>query len=87
MSTQNLTISSLSEAPRSIQLTFQALREDSPLNLDALTERTNLPKRTVRFAIGRLRASNLVKRVPDLEDLRRGLYAVSNSVFSDKENL
>lgn len=42
-----------------------------------LSEKTNLSARTVRYALQRLRAKELVKRVPDLSDLRSHYYTIT----------
>ncbi|MHA2369833.1 MAG: hypothetical protein ACXADX_13525 [Candidatus Hodarchaeales archaeon] len=87
MTPKKLLPDDISEAPRSVQLIFEALIEDGVLSLDALVERTSLPKRTCRYALGILRASDLVTKVPDFEDLRRGLYAIPSSLMLRTESL
>lgn len=85
MSELKIPSTDLSEAPRSVRLIFEALFEDGTLSLDALVERTSLPKRTCRYALGILRASNLVKKIPDFDDLRRGLYAIPSDIMLSNE--
>ncbi|MFX0112997.1 MAG: hypothetical protein ACFFB3_00465 [Candidatus Hodarchaeota archaeon] len=80
MNAHALMLNNLTGAPRSVQLIFEALTDNGePLGLDALVEKTNLTKRTVRYALGRLLASELITRIPDLNDLRKGLYAIPSA--------
>ncbi len=41
-----------------------------------ISEKANVPPRTVSFALRQLRTLDLCKRVPNLQDMRQPLYIV-----------
>lgn len=69
--TVNATIGSL---PPSAKLVFTVLAWSGQLTQKALIERTALPSRTVRYALGRLRAERLIIERFHLQDARQSLY-------------
>lgn len=65
----------LEEMAPSAKLVFFELGQASePLDHGELSERTLLPKRTVRYALNRLREADLVEERPLLTDARKNLY-------------
>lgn len=60
--------------PPSAMEVLSILRREGPLTPKDLFGRTNLAPRTVRYALKVLLDSKLVKKVPNLHDLRQNLY-------------
>ncbi|MFX1251212.1 MAG: MarR family transcriptional regulator [Promethearchaeota archaeon] len=69
-------VSPLLGMSKSIQMIYSTLAMYGKLKPQQLSEKTNLSARTVRYALQRLRAKELVKRVPDLSDLRSHYYQI-----------
>ncbi|MFX0095763.1 MAG: MarR family transcriptional regulator [Candidatus Hodarchaeota archaeon] len=62
---------------RSIQTIYGTLAQNGRMKPQELSQKTELSARTVRYALQRLRAKELVKRVPDLTDLRSHYYQIN----------
>lgn len=60
--------------PPSAVEVLSILRREGPLTPKDLFGRTSLAPRTVRYALKVLLDSKLVKKVPNLHDLRQNLY-------------
>ncbi len=52
------------------------LRREGPLTPKDLFEKTSFAPRTVRYALKVLLDNKLVKKVPNLQDLRQNVYVV-----------
>ncbi|MFX0061343.1 MAG: MarR family transcriptional regulator [Candidatus Hermodarchaeota archaeon] len=74
----NRNVSPLLGMSKSIQIIYSTLVMYGMLKPQQISEKTNLSARTVRYALQRLRAKELVKRVPDLSDLRSHYYQISS---------
>lgn len=63
--------------PPSALEVLNVLRREGRLTPKELFERTDLAPRTVRYALRVLLDYKLVKKVPNLQDLRQNFYVVS----------
>ena len=59
----------------SAKLVFRVLQDDQPLTTRELTERTLLPSRTTRYALGKLDEADLVEERANPNDPRTRLYS------------
>jgi len=59
----------------SAKLVFRVLQEESPLLPGEISTRTLLPDRTTRYALNKLKATDLVTERPCPVDVRKQLYA------------
>jgi len=66
----------LRELPPSAKLVARILAEEGELAKGELAERSLLPTRTVRYALSRLEAADLVTARPSLRDARKQLYVL-----------
>lgn len=62
--------------PPSAKLVYKVLESDGQLTQKDLVERTALPSRTVRYAIGRLKEKNLLVERFHFLDARQSLYSL-----------
>jgi DNA-binding MarR family transcriptional regulator len=65
--------------PPSAKLVHRVFMSDGRLTQKDLIERTVLPSRTVRYAIGRLRKKDLLVEHFHLLDARQSLYSLSGT--------
>jgi len=68
----------LGDLPKSAQETWKVLALNGPMKPCEIANRTDLSGRTVRYALSRLVSAKLVKKVPDLQDLRSHFYRIAN---------
>ena len=62
------------ELPGSALAVFHALTTQGPLTPTEICQNTNLPDRTVSFALRKLVRQGLIQRIPNLRDMRSALY-------------
>lgn len=62
------------ELPDSALTVFQTLTTKGPLTPTEICRDTNLPNRTVSFALRKLVRHRLIQRIPNLRDMRSALY-------------
>lgn len=62
------------QLPGSALVVLRSLATDGPMSPKEIITRTKLPSRTVSSAIKRLFSLRLLRRVPDLNDMRKCLY-------------
>lgn len=62
------------ELPDSALTVFHALATKGPLTPTEICRNTNLPDRTVSFALRKLVRQGLIQRIPNLRDMRSALY-------------
>ena len=62
------------ELPDSALTVFRALTSKGPLTPTEICQNTNLPDRTVSFALRKLVRQGLIQRIPNLHDMRSALY-------------
>ncbi|MXV61910.1 winged helix-turn-helix transcriptional regulator [Natronorubrum sp. JWXQ-INN-674] len=67
----------LSDLPPSAKLVYKVLEHNTSLNQQELAEETMLPKRTVRFALTRLKESGLVEERISFRDARQSVYSLT----------
>ena len=65
--------------PPSAQLVFGVLVSDGPLTQKDLISRTDLPPRTVRYALSRLKDESVIKECFYFADARQSLYGLNMS--------
>ena len=63
-----------SELPASALSVLECLRARGPLSPKDISRWAKVPIRTVNFAIKKLRKKGLVRRIPNLQDMRSPLY-------------
>ncbi len=64
--------------PPSAQEIYQILIEEGPMTTKEVLSRVNYASRTVRYALKRLTALELVRKVPYLLDMRQSKYLIIN---------
>lgn len=62
--------------PPSARVVYRVLKENEPMYVSEITERSNYSRRTVQQALHFLEKSQLVDHYPDLRDLRRHKYKI-----------
>jgi DNA-binding MarR family transcriptional regulator len=65
------------ELPNSAMIVLQSLTSDGPMTPKTIINRINLPSRTITFALRVLLKEKIVKRVPNLADMRQPFYHVN----------
>lgn len=69
--------------PPSAKLIYRVLESDGQLTQKDLVERTALPSRTVRYALGRLKEKNLLVKRFSIMDARQSLYSLPGAGGGD----
>ncbi|MFB6117514.1 MarR family transcriptional regulator [Halosegnis sp.] len=67
----------LADLPPSAKLVYKTLKYEGQLTQSALAEETLLPQRTVREALARLEAADLVVSRPAVMDARKRVYLLA----------
>lgn len=62
------------DIPRSALILLDHLRESGPMAPRDIAKRAKIPLRTVTFAIQKLLKIHLLRKVPNLMDMRKPLY-------------
>ena len=62
--------------PYSALLVLDVLSSHGPMPPRDISEKANVPPRTVSFALRQLRKMELCRRIPNLQDMRQPLYVV-----------
>lgn len=65
--------------PPSAKLVFNVLASDGPLTQKDLISRTDLPPRTVRYALSRLKDESVIKECFCFQDARQSLYGLNTA--------
>lgn len=65
----------LSDLSPSAKFVYKVLCDEGALTQDAITDRTLLPKRTVRYALAKLDQADLVEQRPCIRDARTQYYS------------
>jgi DNA-binding MarR family transcriptional regulator len=68
----------LMDLPPSAKLVFWVVDREGPVTQKRIAEETLLPKRTVRYALGRLAETDAVTEETNLTDARQTLYSTSH---------
>jgi DNA-binding transcriptional ArsR family regulator len=63
--------------PPSAKQVFQVLASDGPLTQKDIISKTDLPPRTVRYALGRLRGEEMLEERFCFRDARQSLYSLN----------
>jgi DNA-binding MarR family transcriptional regulator len=64
-------------SPKSAMMILGALAHDGPMCPIEISEKLNMAPRTVSFALKQLLKRQLLRRVPNLLDMRRPMYHVN----------
>lgn len=67
--------------PPSARLVFNVLASEGPLTQKDLISKTDLPPRTVRYALGRLKEECIIKEGFNFRDGRQSMYGLNIDVF------
>jgi DNA-binding MarR family transcriptional regulator len=62
------------DLPRSALILLDHLTENGPMAPRDLSRKSKIPLRTVTFALGKLVKQRLLRKVPNLMDMRKPLY-------------
>ena len=71
--------------PPAAKLIFNVLASDGPLTQKDILSRTDLPRRKVRYALGKLIDENVIRESFSLADARQSLYYLDNTVVKARE--
>lgn len=69
----------LAELPPSAKFVYYIIKMEGPLTQRAITEKSLLPPRTVRYALNRLEEGNIITKRVYLQDTRQRLYETDES--------
>jgi DNA-binding MarR family transcriptional regulator len=69
----------LGEIPPSAKLVYFVLRKNGTMTQGEIKEESMLPSRTVRYAIGRLKETDVLTERVHLRDARKTVYEISAS--------
>lgn len=64
--------------PKSARVVLHSLATTGPMSPKEISNKSDLPLRTVSFALRRLTAQNLLRRIPNLQDMRQPLYLLES---------
>jgi DNA-binding MarR family transcriptional regulator len=67
--------------PPAAKLIFKVLASDGPLTQKDIISRTDLPRRKVRYALGKLMEEDVIRESFSLADARQSLYGLSDLAF------
>lgn len=70
--------------PPSAKLVFDILASNGPLTQKDLISRTDLPPRTVRYALGRLKEESIIRECFYFPDARQSLYGLNTAITTSK---
>jgi hypothetical protein len=70
--------------PPAAKLIFNVLASDGPLTQKDIISRTDISRRKVRYALGKLIEENVIKESFSLADARQSLYWLDNTVVKAK---
>jgi DNA-binding MarR family transcriptional regulator len=71
----------LQGTPKSVQTVFNIIiKSKKPIKVNELQELSKLTDRTIRLALNRLYKLQLVKKIPNLEDLRSHFLILSPEI-------
>ncbi len=75
---ENFSNDRIENLPRSARKIYSYLAKVGQAKPRDLIEPLNMPPRTIRHGLKRLVEEGLVKKIPDLNDLRSNYYRISN---------
>ncbi len=70
--------------PPSAKLVFNVLASNGPLTQKDLISKTDLPPRTVRYALGRLKEESVIRECFYFPDARQSLYGLNTATVASK---
>jgi len=60
--------------PPSAKVVYDLLKQNGPLTAKDILRQCNLAPRTVRYALKKLLDAKMIKRLPNLNDMRQNVY-------------
>jgi len=63
--------------PPSARVVYDLLKSNGPLTAKDILRQCNLAPRTVRYALKKLLDAKMIKRLPNLNDMRQNVYRLS----------
>jgi DNA-binding MarR family transcriptional regulator len=60
--------------PPSAKVVYDLLKKNGPLTAKDILRQCNLAPRTVRYALKKLLDARMIKRLPNLNDMRQNVY-------------
>ena len=64
--------------PKSARIVLHSLATTGPMSPKEISRKSELPLRTVSFALRRLTSQKLLRRIPNLQDMRQPLYSLES---------
>jgi len=77
---------SLNDVPKSALMVLDHLTENGPAAPRDIARSSNIPLRTVTYALHKLIQQRLLRKVPNLMDMRKQLYHLDNERLQAVEN-
>lgn len=67
-------ITEVRKIPPSARVVYDLLKSNGPLTAKDILRECNLAPRTVRYALKKLLDAKMIKRLPNLNDMRQNVY-------------
>ncbi|MDF1538684.1 MAG: MarR family transcriptional regulator [Candidatus Thorarchaeota archaeon] len=64
--------------PKSARIVLHSLATTGPMSPKEISNKSELPLRTVSFALRRLTSQRILRRIPNLQDMRQPLYLLES---------
>jgi DNA-binding MarR family transcriptional regulator len=74
------------EIPDSGIIVLQCLTKNGPMSPGQISIKEKLPLRTVSYALRKLLGWNLLRRIPNLHDMRKPLYGINSEKVKALKN-
>ncbi len=71
------------DLPRSAIIILDHLKIDGPMSPKQISTKSNLPARTVSFALRKLMKQSLCRKIPNLLDMRQPMYHLNDETLRD----
>ncbi|MFW9910095.1 MAG: MarR family transcriptional regulator [Candidatus Thorarchaeota archaeon] len=75
------------ELPNSALIVLNSLTAEGPMTPKTIISRIDLPSRTITYALSVLIKENIVRRVPNLADMRQPFYHVNRDRIKEVKHL
>ena len=69
--------------PRSAIIILDHLKVDGPMSPKQIAVKSNMPARTVSFALRQLLKQKICKKIPNLHDMRQPTYHLNDEMVKD----
>ncbi len=71
------------DLPKSALIILDHLRTSGPMSPKQITSKSQLPPRTVSFALQKLMKQKLCRKIPNLLDMRQPTYHLNDEMIRD----